>query len=411
MVQDSEGRWWAKHRETGEWNYFDGSTWVRGTPPGYEEVAPETVTDGPPAQPSATPHPEVERGENRWGRRPWLLVAGLAGLVALIAVVGSFAAGNAGGPETAEVPDVVGKPRSEAEKTLKSAGFEVQAEIRESAVEDADKVIRQSPSGGDVEKGSEVAITVGEGPPEENSPVESSGGSAPGYRLIQTPDGGLSAEVPPSWGVETGQDSEREAEPNTWSYHIGEYLLSSITTAPSIQVWYGGEEGSSGAYFVASRTLAQYSDYELTHSFLNAGKDEVCAEAGPYEDYDRPPLSGKLQTWYECGVDGATVHTLAAAPEGRGCVVALSARIQEEADREAIEHLVDTVEVDCGRVTSRPLATPSAPASSSASTGPKATGASPEASPTRTRGARSVVHERKNFSSLRKSECTPRSFA
>jgi hypothetical protein len=35
MVQDQGGRWWAKSRETGEWNYHDGSAWVRGTPPGY----------------------------------------------------------------------------------------------------------------------------------------------------------------------------------------------------------------------------------------------------------------------------------------------------------------------------------------------------------------------------------------
>jgi hypothetical protein len=54
--------------------------------------------------------------------------------------------------------------------------------------------------------------------------------------------------------------------------------------------------------------------------------------------------------------------------EGRGCVVALTARVSDEADREAIEHLVDTFEgVDCGRITSGPLATASASATSSAS--------------------------------------------
>jgi hypothetical protein len=165
----------------------------------------------------------------------------------------------------------------------------------------------------------------------------------------------------------------------------GEYLPSSITTAPSLEVWYGGQEGSSGAYFVASKALAQYSDYYLTHSLFNARKSEVCASAGPYEDYDRRPYSGKLQTWYGCGVDGATVYTLAVAPEGRECVVALSARISDEADRKAIQHLVDTVEVDCGRVSSRPLAIPassaSASASSSATASPEETSAPPEASP------------------------------
>src|SRR5215212_6239178 len=32
-VQDAEGRWWVKHRETGAWYYQDGDTWVQGTPP------------------------------------------------------------------------------------------------------------------------------------------------------------------------------------------------------------------------------------------------------------------------------------------------------------------------------------------------------------------------------------------
>lgn len=190
-----------------------------------------------------------------------------------------------------------------------------------------------------------------EGPPSEAPDP------APGYDLIETPDGSLSAEVPPGWEVEVGADSEKTGGPNSWSYQAGEYLYSSITTAPNLDAWYS--TGTSGAYFVASRALAQYSDYELTNSLFNAGKNESCT-VGPYKDYNRPPLSGKLQTWYECGVDGATVYTLAAAPESRECVVALNARVSEEADREAIEHLVDTVEVDCARVTSSPLATPSA---------------------------------------------------
>ena len=217
----------------------------------------------------------------------------------------------------------------------------------------------------------------------EQPSSEEGPGPAPGYNLIQTADGSLSAEVPPSWGVETGEDSEKEAAgPGSWSYFVGEYLFSSITTAPSLEVWYSGEQGSSGAYFVAARVLAQYSDYEITHSLFNASKAETCAEEGPYDDYERPPYSGKLQTWYGCGPDGATVYTLAAYPEGRECVVALNARISDEADREAIEHLVDTVEVDCGRVTSGPLAlsSTSASASASASATPEATTTTPESS-------------------------------
>jgi hypothetical protein len=51
-------------------------------------------------------------------------------------------------------------------------------------------------------------------------------------------------------------------------------------------------------------------------------------------------------------VDGAPVFSVAAAPQGRECVVVLNARISDEGDRKAIEHLIDTFKVDCGLVTS-----------------------------------------------------------
>ena len=33
MVQDSQGRWWAKSRESGQWHYYDGTNWVAADPP------------------------------------------------------------------------------------------------------------------------------------------------------------------------------------------------------------------------------------------------------------------------------------------------------------------------------------------------------------------------------------------
>ena len=52
MVQDEQGRWWAKARETGEWNYYDNAAgaWVRAEPPVTSaSVAP------PPSFPSGQP--------------------------------------------------------------------------------------------------------------------------------------------------------------------------------------------------------------------------------------------------------------------------------------------------------------------------------------------------------------------
>jgi TIR domain len=38
MVQDQEDRWWVKSRTTGEWHYYDGTAWIKDTPPGYEPI-------------------------------------------------------------------------------------------------------------------------------------------------------------------------------------------------------------------------------------------------------------------------------------------------------------------------------------------------------------------------------------
>jgi hypothetical protein len=33
MALDDQGRWWAKSRTTGEWHYYNGTAWVKDTPP------------------------------------------------------------------------------------------------------------------------------------------------------------------------------------------------------------------------------------------------------------------------------------------------------------------------------------------------------------------------------------------
>jgi hypothetical protein len=104
MVQDQDDRWWAKLGELGEWHYYNGSTWVRGTPPDYEEVAHGPLADSSPAQtpvthgpladssPTQTPSSPYSEGiKNREdGRRrgisPWVLVVGFGG-IALVGIV------------------------------------------------------------------------------------------------------------------------------------------------------------------------------------------------------------------------------------------------------------------------------------------------------------------------------------
>lgn len=81
MLLDGDGRWWAKSRDSGDWRYHDGNTWVPGTPPGYREEAATTASS--PAQ--APPSPRGTGGRRR--RMPlWIPILGLGGL-ALLAIV------------------------------------------------------------------------------------------------------------------------------------------------------------------------------------------------------------------------------------------------------------------------------------------------------------------------------------
>lgn len=100
MVQDDEGHWWARSPSNDEWTYYDGSAWVPGTPPSYQEATPEP-TDSPTQAPLSASHPEgVEYGKN--GRQrvpPWILVAGVAA-IALVGIAFGWALKSyvAGGP-------------------------------------------------------------------------------------------------------------------------------------------------------------------------------------------------------------------------------------------------------------------------------------------------------------------------
>ncbi len=190
----------------------------------------------------------------------------------------------------------------------------------------------------------------GSGSPPRASP-ETTSGPAPDYNVVEDPTGGLKVEVPKDWTVLTGADSEYPGiQARNWSSLAGEDITSSITATPNLGNWHDLDPPASGTYVVASRALAQaYTDDELIYSTLYAGQAENCEE-GPSEAFRRSSLSGKMQTWQNCRGQGITNYVLAAAPEDRGCVAVLLARLADEADREAIQHILDTLEVDCGLV-------------------------------------------------------------
>lgn len=103
---------------------------------------------------------------------------------------------------------------------------------------------------------------------------------------------------------------------------------------------------------VASKSLGQrYTDEELVA--LGPNDYFSSCEAGTTQDFDRSPYSGKILQWENCG--GESDHsaiTLAAAPEGRECVVVaqIGGYFQTQADKDNIQHVLDTFEADCDRI-------------------------------------------------------------
>jgi hypothetical protein len=68
---------------------------------------------------------------------------------------------SAGRPKSAQLPDVVDKPRDEAERILTDKGFKVEVKTKESSQKDVGKVLEQSPPACGMKKDSKVAITIG----------------------------------------------------------------------------------------------------------------------------------------------------------------------------------------------------------------------------------------------------------
>jgi len=143
------------------------------------------------------------------------------------------------GPENVEVPSVKGLGEREARERLENAGFRVEVGTRESTEEDAGQVLEQSVAGGDeVEEGSKVALTVGEGPQVAKVPDLVGLTYSQAEAELEQTDlllGGVrevTSETVPE-GVITSQDPEAGStlEPGTYVYLTTSIGLAAETTA------------------------------------------------------------------------------------------------------------------------------------------------------------------------------------
>jgi hypothetical protein len=288
MVQDEKGRWWAKGRKTGEWHYHDGSAWVRDTPPIYRR--PRTL----PGESTSDRQSRSEQGERLPPSRTTLLGS-------------ASTQGQDGGKQRRGVPRWV----------LIAAGLVWVAVLAGIGI---------------------IATLGGEGSE-----------SASGYDLVTDDSRKLSVEVPSEWKEHVTSESEGEKGRN-WSSFLGESAGPSVSALNDLDAWRSGARPHKGVYIVASKKLAQsYTDDELVA--LGPNDYSSSCEAGTSQDFDRPPYSGRQLEWNNCTAESDhTAIALAAAPEGRECVVVLQIGGYLQNDEESIQHILDTFEADCGGI-------------------------------------------------------------
>lgn len=300
IVEDDEGRLWIKSRDTGEWRYRDGRGWTRGTPPDYKPLRTPSAESAPHSQ-----FP-LEQGDRSSSSRTTL-------------------------PSSATTKDQsrVKQHRDLFYGVVLIAGILVAVGML---------LWRFLPS-----------------VPDEERPLpEEPSGPAPGYALLEHGSGALSVEVPVEWDERIYVDSEGEKGRSSWSSFLAEDKSAgpSMTAVNDLDSWRTGTPGHQGVYMVASRNLAQeYTDNELVT--LGPNDYSSSCETSITRDLDRPPYSGKILEWENCAGDSDhTAITLAAAPQVRECVIVaqIGGYFLTEADEESIQHVLDTLETDCGKI-------------------------------------------------------------
>jgi beta-lactam-binding protein with PASTA domain len=170
MVQDDEGRWWAKSRETGEWYYHDESGWIRGTPRGYQpyQASPTDDTQEQQAQPeqnegSLSRRAAREDDKPRWRRR-WVILPILLLLLTLLGGSAYALIRATNENENVAIPDLVGASSVEEAQRMAGGNVEVVEGDGVESQEPIGTVLSQDPAAGEmVGEGSSISVNVSRG--------------------------------------------------------------------------------------------------------------------------------------------------------------------------------------------------------------------------------------------------------
>jgi serine protease Do len=162
--------------------------------------------------------------------------------------------------------------------------------------------------------------------------ADTSGTGYSAYTLITDDYGAIQVEVPQEWG---------DTEGSPWL--LSEATVGAAVAASSNLDDFWGTFYTPGVFFGASNTLAGVYD---ENSFLDDLTDfsSDCTYEGRFE-YEDPIYTGLFDHYTNCSDVGSQIINIVALPESREFIIWVQTQIVNDADLEALDHIINSFEV------------------------------------------------------------------
>lgn len=162
------------------------------------------------------------------------------------------------------------------------------------------------------------------------------------YDTVVSDDKSLSVEIPSKWrDVAANEDWYFPTAPS------GAKVGPAIHASTSLTLWYGGRFEVPGLTFVASDAVEVVHKDDRSLLEIDDGYySDLCSFRDKREVLKNDNYKITRDVWKECGPKEAEVWNVAARPQDGDYVTMLEIDIFSEADREAADRILNTIQVD-----------------------------------------------------------------
>ena len=178
--------------------------------------------------------------------------------------------------------------------------------------------------GGRLEVAQSLGDQIGEDEPADGGPT-----SYPEYTYVQDDSGTLSVEVPTDWADVDGSpitlDDGSTVNQVTATPDLATFQQSFSVSGVQMVVFEGGQDADE-----AMDTLTD-----------TIGATSACTSEGR-EDYSDPAYTGRIETFSGCEGGDAVFVAIVAAPEGAEFTIFVGVQILNQADYEALDHVIQS---------------------------------------------------------------------